>query len=302
MRREIATEEGRWIDIVQPGDDDFAVLRERFRFHPVDLDDARAASHLPKLQVHPTYLYLVVHIPVADSGTRAFSVRELDLFVSRETVVTLRGDALAGLDDVFSDVKTHEQARERYVGRGPAFLLYSILERLFDGIPPLVADIVRRLERDEEKIFSGAERAMVTELALLRRELIDIRSVLRPQRDMYEPGLLNGEWDTPAFRAVFRSLNHKLARLWGDIETLWERAEALASANEQLLNYKLNEFVKILTIISAVFIPLGLIAQVIVALHEDIPPVHRATFWGIILLMLVIDYVIVWNARRRNML
>jgi Mg2+ and Co2+ transporter CorA len=68
------------------------------------------------------------------------------------------------------------------------------------------------------------------------------------------------------------------------------------------VNYKLNEFVKILTVLGAFFIPLGLIGQTAVFIHGGIPLLNRLVFWGIICVMLLVVYAALWNAKKRKIL
>lgn len=302
MRREDVGSDLRWIDITDPHEEDLAFLRDTLHFHPVDVAECRKPSPLPKLRVMPTYLFLIVHIPSFVTEKRATVPVEIDVFVSSDVLVTVHEASVPILATLLASVSSKEDLRARYLGRGPALLLYSLLEQLFDTAPPMLNHIIERLTRAEEGVFSGRERVMVAELSALRRDLLGFRSIFRPQRHLYEPGVLHGAWDSPTFRVVFRSLNGKLSRIWDHLETLWERAEALGQANDQLLNFKLGEFAKLIMVIGAVFVPLGLVAQVIISLAGDVPFIHRFIFWSIIALLLVIDFVILWHARWRKIL
>lgn len=302
VRREIATEELRWIDITDPDDEDVRFLRDDLGFHQLDVAEVRKTTSQAEVEPHPTYLFLVIHVPLPQRNERAAASAEMDIFIGRDVVVTVHAGAMTMLEGFFQDVSSHEDLRQRAVGRGAAYLLYSIMDHLFDSAFPLLDRIAERIQNAEERIFAGQERQMVSELSVIERDLGSVRSILRPQRHLYEAGSLPDNWDSPAFRVVFRSLHGKLSRLWDRLETLWERAQALARTNDTLVNHRLNEFLKFLTVLGAIFIPFGLIAQTAVFINAEVPFSNRAVFWGIIGLMLVVDFFVLWVARRRNLL
>lgn len=302
VRREITTPGLRWIEIVDPDAGDLGFLREELQFHAIDVQECDRPSLRPKAESHPAYLFLVVHVPMHVREQRATLPAEFDMFVTASLLVTVHLSSLRHLDALFSAADTDPNEKERLVGRGTAYLLYRILDHLFESAFPMIDHIVENLTRAEAQIFSGQERRMVAELSVIQRDLSGFRSIVRPQRHLYQAGTLQGTWATPAFGIVFRSVHGKLTRLWDHLETLWERAEALSNTNAALLNYKLNEFVKMLTVLGALFIPFALVAQTAIFIHGGIPLVNRVMFWAIVLVMLLADFVIVWRARHRDIL
>lgn len=296
MRRELTTDELRWIDITDPTKEDLRFLRDTMGFHPLDVAECRQPTHLPKVERHPTYLFLVIHVPVYAAKDRASVPVEFDVFVRGDAVVTCHGGSAKILEKFFKDVAKDAMARERVLGRGTPYLLYSILDHLFDASFPMLNHIAAKLERAERRIFGGEERHMVAELSLIQRDLGAFRSIIRPQRHLYKAEALQGDSVSPSLRIVFRGLHAKLTRWWEYLETLWERAESLASTNGALLNYKLNEFVKLLMILGAVFIPLGLIAQVVIFIDRAVSTTNLLIFWILVVVMFVIDIAILWRA------
>lgn len=302
VRREITTRELRWVHITDPDEDDLKFLRETENFHALDVQECSRPSLRPKVQAHPEYLFLVVHIPLYQRKERVTVPVEFDIFVRQDLLVTVQPTATSHLNQLFADASAHEDVQQRIVGRDAAYLLYRILEHLIEGIFPMLEHIAENLTRAEQRIFSGYERDMVSELSFIQRDLAGVRSILRPQRHLYDPEELPSMWNTPTFRVVFRSVDGKLMRVWEDLETLWERAVALTKTNAVLVNYKLNEFVKILTVLSAVFLPLGLVAQVAIFMHGGIPLFNRLVFWGIIGIMFLMVYIALWRAKHRKIL
>lgn len=302
MRREISTSELRWIDVVDPDEEDLRFLQETLHFHPLDVAECRRPSLRPKVESHPDYFFLVVHVPTHLREERTTLPVEFDVFVSATALVTVHAADAHHLDHLFAEALADEVVRERLVGRGSAYLLYRALDYLFESSFAMMDHIVENLAQAELRIFSGHERQMVTELSAIQRDLMGLRSILRPQRHLYDPGALQGYAASPAVRIVLRRVHGKLTRVWDHLETLWERAGALAETNAVLVNNKLNEFVKMLALLGALFIPFGLIAQVVTSLSVAVPFANRMIFWGIIAMMLIVDFVILVRARTRGVI
>lgn len=303
MRREIKAGETHWIDIVDPSEDDLRYLRDDLGLHPLDVAECRKPTRLPKFEVHPEYLFLVIHVPTHVQKNRETVPFEFDIFVTPNAVVTVHVGKATMLSALFRSIGTDRERQEHTLGRGPAYLLYTILEGLFATTIPMLDHIVENLERAEARIFSHEEGRMVSELTLIQRDLIGFRSIIRPQRYLYESAGLHAPWDTPSFRVVFSSLHAKLIRLWEHLETLWERASALAATNAALLNHQLNVFVQVFTILGALFIPLGLVGQTLVFIDETVTPLRHLLFWTVVVFMLGIDLlVLVWSVRRQKIL
>ena len=302
VRRQIQTSELTWIDVVDATKEDIEFLTREFHFHRLDIEEIRHRSPRPKVEEHPGYLFFVIHIPVYEAKDRSTIPVELDLFMTQTHVITVHQGRVHLLDRFFRDVHEHEGARERYVGRGAAYLLYSIMDGLIESSFPKLDHILEKIEAAERKIFAGEERAMVFELSAIQRDLSGFRYVVRPQVHLYDAGTLRGDFATPLFRAVFRSINAKLARTWDALETLQEKVDALSETNSNLLSYKLNEFIKLLTLLGALFIPFGLIAQVVLFLGTGAPLTHLVIFWSIIGGMLTVDAALLWYSRHRKLL
>lgn len=303
MRRKITTAELTWIDIVDASKDDIHFLREEFQFHPLDTEEIQRRSPRPKVEEHPGYLFLVVHVPVYDAKDRSTVPAEVDMFVTSTHIITIHLGRVHLLDRFFRDVAEHDTSRERYVGRGAAYLLYSIMDAITESCFPKLDHVNEKIDAAEQHIFSGEERAMVYELSSLQRDVSGFRHVMRPQIHLYDAGTLRGDFALPLFKAVFRSIDAKLARVWDALETVQERIDFLVTTNSTLLTYKLNEFIKLLTVLGALFIPFGLVAQVVMFLPgADAPVLTQIIFWVLIAGMLIVDFVLVWSSRQRKLL
>ncbi len=301
MIRQISTKELTWTDIVDIKQEDIDFLRQNFAFHNIDLQELTHRSARPKLEEYQGYLFMVVHSPVFDARNRSTLPAEVDIFVTEKHVITVHIGRVHLLDQFFNQINDSPTLRERYVERTSAYLLYSIMGVLIDSAFPKIDHIYEKIEAAEHKIFAGEERSMVYELSALNRDLSGFRQIIRPQVHLYNKDVLHGEFSTPVFKAVFKSIQSRLERVWDALENQQEKISALSATNSNLLSHKLNEFLKILTVINAVFIPFGVLAQSILSV-ANATGASTFIFWSLIAIMLIIDFVILWYYRNRRLL
>jgi magnesium transporter len=299
--RQIKTKELTWIDIVDPKKEDLDFIEHEFNFHSIDIKELTHRSNRPKLEEYPGYLFMIVHSPVFDAKSRSTAPAEVDIFITNGHIVTVHMGRVHLLDQFFNQVNESSALQERYVGRTPAYLLYSIMSVLIDSAFPKIDHIYEKIELVEQKIFKGGERSMVYELSALAHDVSGFRQIIRPQVHLYNPDTLQGEFCTPAYRAVFKSLQSHLQRVWDALDNQQEKIMSLTETNSNLFSLKLNEFIMVLTVISALFIPLGVIGQVLPSLG-DVSPATLVIFWGLIAFMFIIDFIILWYYRSRKML
>lgn len=301
MVREIQTKDLKWIDIVNITKEEISLLENEFHFHKADLNELTKKSSRPKLSEYADYLFMVLHSPYFNEKTRTTSPVEVDVFVTQNCVVTVHIGRVHILDDFFQQVSKNENLRDRYVGRSSAYLLYSIMLTMIDSSLPKIDHIYEKIENAEKKIFDGHERAMVFELAALNRDVFGFRQIIGPQAHLYQAGILNGEFSSPAFKTVFKNIESHLKHVWNLLENLQEKLEALSVTNSNLLSHKLNEFIKVLTVISAIFIPIAIIAQVVPYLNNA-TETRQVIFWVLIGTMILIDLSILFYYRLRNLI
>ena len=301
MLRQIKTKELTWIDIIDLDKKDLDFLETEFNFHAIDLQQLTHRSIRPKFEEYPGYLLMVLHSPVFDAKTRSTTPAEVDIFVTKSHIITVHMGRVHLLDQFFKQINESAVSQERYVGRSSAYLLYSIMGVLIDSSFPKIDHIYEKIEVAEHRIFNGEERAMVYELSALSRDLSGFRQIIRPQIHLYNPETLHGEFATPAYKAIFKSIQSRLQRVWDTLDNQHEKITALSDTNSNLLSHKLNEFIKVLTLISALFIPIGVVGQVLPSI-ADTPPLNLFIFWVLIAFMLVIDFIILWYYRARKMI
>ncbi len=262
----------RWLDIVQPSTEHVSQLREGYEFHPLHLEDVLSQLQRPKLDDNPEagYVFMVLHFPVFDKIDRVSVPSEVDVFVGKDFVITLHDGKLKPLRRL---VKTasNEQVRAQLMGRGSGFLLYRVLETMINACFPMVYRIDQHLDTIETNIFRVNAQKMAEELSFVRRDIIAMRRIIRPNiavvrsLELRERTFLHVDEE-----AYFGDLTDGLGKLWDMLEEQQEIIESLNATLDSVTSYRINEVMKTFTFISVIFLPMTLIASIL-GMNVEIP-------------------------------
>ena len=247
-----------WIDLVEPTPEDFALLAAEFGFHPLALEDAAKRHQRPKIDEYDGYLFVTFYrLDLDGDATRPI---EIDLFVGPNFLVTIRNDESPEIETT-SDrwCRNSEQLGKRGVG----FLLYSLLDAIVDGYFPALDRMTDEFEALEERIFEHYDVHVQRDIFILRRQLIALRRVLAPERDIMNvlvrrdtPVL--GDDATVYFQDVYDHILRVTDALDGFRDLLSSALDASLSANSN----RLNQVMRTLTASSIVLMSMTLVASV----------------------------------------
>lgn len=289
-----------WMDVVQPGEDDFRLLSDVFKFHPLSVEDARSALQFPKVETYPGYLYLVLHGIDLKRGETQFATRDVDFFLGRTFLVTVHdGDSrsIARMREVCG-------RHDRVLFEGPVGVLHRIIDTMVDNYRPAIEEFDDRIGRLEELAFAG-EPHMVRKVLRLKRDLSHLRRILMPQRDVIgrlarrEFGEISDEM---AYR--FRDVYDDVARYAEESMLFQDRVTGVLEVNLSTVSNRLNMVMKVLTVMSTIFLPLTVLTGM---WGMNVPLPHfpggeDAQFWWIAGTMLAITTAMLMVFRRKGWL
>jgi magnesium transporter len=262
--RSVANGKLTWFYIEKPTSQEVAFLAQRFHFHPLDLDDILSRIQRPKIDEYEDYLFLVLHFPVFDKENRITRPSEINIFVGENYVVTVHcsGD-LKPLARFFQECETDKNSRDRYLGRSSGFLLYHILDKLVNCGFPILDKITQNIDEIEDIILTKPVPETVREISLLRRDLISFRRVIHPQIAVIET--LERE-EYPFFKedqeVYFGDIADHIRKIWDGLEDCKEVIDGLADTSNWLTSHRIQEIMRILTIIMGILAPPTLIASI----------------------------------------
>ena len=262
--RSIANGKLTWFYIEKPTSQEVAFLAQRFHFHPLDLDDVLSRIQRPKIDEYDDYLFMVLHFPVFDKENRITRPSEINIFVGENYVVTVHctGD-LKPLARFFQECEDSKESRERYLGRSSGFLLYHILDRMVASGFPILDKVTQNIDDIEDIILTKPVPETVREISLIRRDLISFRRVIHPQIAVIET--LERE-EYPFFKEdqeiYFGDIADHIRKIWDGLEDCKEVIDGLADTSNWLTSHRIQEIMRILTIIMGVLAPPTLIASI----------------------------------------
>jgi len=245
-----------WVDCHdEPHESCEALLRDVFRFHPLAIDDAIQESHVPKVDDWGPYLYLVLHAVAYDpSAESPRATRELDVFLGPNYVVTHREDAIDGLERVRALFKRDG----RLLGQGAAHLAYHLVDELASDAMVAVDAIDTEVEAVEERLLAEPGPAALQQVLRVKRALMHLRRLLAPQREVLNSMARDEYAAIPkASRVYFRDVYDHLVRLHDIVEGMRDLASGALDTYLSVINNRMNEVMKTLTLITVLFMPLG---------------------------------------------
>lgn len=249
-----------WVDLSGPLDEASAkIVGEVFHFNPLAIEDCFAERERPKLETYDGYLYCITHGISKASTAEEHEIVELDAFLGQRYLVTYHARDSRSVETMLESVaRSGEPLR-----RGPATLLQSILDRQVDGIEPMLDDFEERLDVLEEQVLAGPRAEHLASLVAVRRNIVHLRRWLGLQRDLVLR-LARQEFELipPADALLFRDTHDHLARFAEFLETYRELSNSIQEAYLSMVNNRLGENMRFLTLFSAVLLPLTVLTGI----------------------------------------
>src|SRR5690606_14496733 len=245
----------RWIDLADPDPGSLEILRARFGFHPLAIEDCAQLDQRPKLEEYGDHLFLVTQgFTCADPHIRELELHELHAFLGEGYLVTVHAGTLPALESVWRRATTDSALFEH----GMDFVYYLVADALVDMNFPLLDRIADELESIEDAVLERPRPAELPRIFELKRHLVEMRKVLSPQRDTIAMLVRLGEARVSERTALYlRDVHDHLVRLNESIEANRDLLGNALDAYLSTASNHTNEIMKSLTLLSAVFLPLS---------------------------------------------
>lgn len=247
-----------WIDVTSAGDKELAILRQHFDFHPLTLEKTRSLQHHPRLDEYHDHLFLIVH-GVSDQATyEEYKPVQLAIFVGQSYLVTFHQPM-----DEITELLDHCKEGRSLLADGPARLLHRLFSRVVDEFLPLMSEIERRVQAVEAQVFQPTTNKLIEEVFTLKRTLVHVRQTAVHQREVLQR-LTQRDYSVTHEddQLFFRDILEQVIREIDQVDSLKEIVSSVVEANVSLASQRMNEVMKALTVLSAVFLPLTFIAGV----------------------------------------
>src|SRR5213595_2007798 len=262
---ELSAHDLTWIHLDAPTAEEATALQERFGWHPLDLEDVLSKRQRPKIDEYTEegYLFAVLHFPVYDKNVQRLNAAELDTFIGHDYLVTLPNVELLPVARLFQRCQEDEALRDQLFGKGSGYLLYHVLDDLFDYCFPILDKIGHKLRSLEDDVFEGAAEEVVRDISNVKQEIISYRKIIKPERSTLR--LLERQIERflpEELELYFDDIVDAAERIWDLLDNFKEVVEGLESTNESVISHRQNNVLRILTVVSVVLLPLTLITGI----------------------------------------
>jgi magnesium transporter len=233
------------------------VLRDNFHFHPLAIQDAIQQSHAPKIDDWEAYLYIAFHAVSYDRDSGEIEWIELDLFLGDNYLVTSHEEPIPALERVWEICQRDERVRQS----GADHLLYVIVDELSVDFVHTVEAIDDEIDFIEDQVFEKPDNQLIQRIFTLKRATLQLRRSLGPMREVLnklarDDYALIDDKDQVYFRDVY---DH-FVRLHDIAESLRDLASGVLDMYLSVVNNRMNDIMKTLTLITTLFMPVSFLA------------------------------------------
>ncbi|MCU1230440.1 MAG: magnesium and cobalt transport protein CorA [Acidobacteria bacterium] len=261
-----------WVDIEDPQHESLEPLIEgRFGFHELAAEDSLSDNTLPKYDAFSTYDFFIFRAVDVDLSVHGSQTYKLAAFLGTDFVITIHREAMRSVDDVWKRLP----GDKRPLQRGPDFLMYTIVDHIVDAHFPLLEQMEEYVDALQESIFEDARESHLDELLHLKRDVNVLRRHSLPQRE-----LLNqiSRGDAQFIRRehliYFRDAYDHMFRISETIDVERDMMSGTMEAYLSVVANRTNDIMKVLTVFSAIMLPLTLIAGIYGMNFEHMPELH----------------------------
>ena len=277
------------------------VLGNIFKFHYLTIEDCLETRNQPKIEGYPDYFNFIVHGVKPEITTSSnFETKELDGYLGSNYVITFHVERFQSIKYVKAQVRSSTFA----IGRGPAYLLHQILDRIVDLYMPLVDEFDESITVLEERVFGmkKSNNLILSEIMDIRRSVARLKRISSRQLEVLYR-MSHGEFpQIPENRLpYFRDVHDHLLRITDLAETYRDLVGGLFDIHFAVVANKTNDVMKALAVLSAIMLPLTLLAGIYGMNFENMPELKTESGYFLTLgLMALITIVLLFYFWRRG--
>ncbi len=293
----------RWIEFDGLGDiDALRQLGDKYGLHPLALEDVVHTGQRPKLESYEHMLFIVTVMIYRDEEDGRMCGEQVSMFLDRGLLITIQEDPK---NDVFEPVRQRIRGGRGYIRKqGADYLAYALIDSIVDHMFPILECIGDALEELEDQMLENPTKTCVANLHEFRRTLIQLRRAIWPERDLLSQLLHDTSGIVSDETKVFvRDAYDHAVRIIDLIESYRDIAGGLLELYLSSVSQRTNEIMRVLTVISAIFIPLTFVAGVYGMNFEFMPELKWPHgYFGCLFIMSLVAGGQIWFFKRKGWL
>lgn len=260
--RYMDTESVSWVDVKGLGSESILQrLGKVFGLHPLVLEDIVNVPQRPKVEDYPQQLVIITQMVVPKPSGESFSLEQVSLVVGKNYVLTVQEDADK---DCLKPVRRRIKFNKGSIrDMGADYLAYALWDAIIDGFFPVLEVYGEKIEDLEDEVIFNPSNHSLAKVYQIKRELLALRRAIWPQRNALNTLIRDGSSVIdPEILVFLRDCYDHTVQIIDIIETYRELASSLTDIYLSSISNKMNEIMKLLTVISSIFIPLTFIAGI----------------------------------------
>ena len=274
-------------------------LGKHFAFHPLLLEDIVNTGHRPKLDDHEDHLFIVMKMLHEPEGGQIIQQEHISIILTPKIVISLQEYE----GDIFDPVRERIRKKKgRIRTKGTDYLTYALIDTLVDYYFKVFETVGEKIEALQEEVLERPRPEILNEIQTLRREMIDLRKSVWPLREIIS-SLARGESKliTDDMVLFFRDVYDHTIQVIDTIESFRDMISGLQDIYLSSVSNRMNEVMKVLTIIATIFIPMTFLAGIYGMNFKFMPELEWPWAYPALWVVLITIFVtmVAWFRRKR---
>ena len=247
-----------WFDLQDPTQEEVSVLMKDKALDPKTTQELLIPSIKPKIQLHPEYIYLVLHFPVFKHSHSLGNKQEIDFVVGKNFLITSRYDTLDQLIRFTKIIEVDSILGKSKPKHSVGYVFFGVLREMYSSMQDELAFMDDELQIIEKKVFNGEEKKMVFALSRISKKLFEFKKVIGQHEEVLNS--LSFAWNTlfgPGSENSIQFMMEEYNKIQKANQSLIDTMSELRETNNSLLSARQGEESKNLTVIAFIFLPIS---------------------------------------------
>lgn len=255
------------------------ILEGNFNLNKLAIDDAQRDRHPPKLEWFGNYYFLLVKAFNAQTDSIDFGILHISFFVGENFIITRHDGTSPSINKIWELALKKEIDNKK----GPCFICYRVIRTIVDRYTPVILNLEKRLEELEDFMLQTPSDKLLSELIHYNSRLKKLRRIFSYQEVIFDQLSKNDSGMLESTRHEFHDIHEQMERLSSLSDLFQGLARDLIDGYISVTSHRLNQIMKVLTIVAVIFLPLTFIAGIYGMNFENMPELHLEHAYYIIL-------------------
>ena len=252
-----------WVDLESPTEEELLHVAEEYGVPKIVAEEMHIKSLQSKVDLYPTFIYLILHFPHISHTAGLSSEQEIDFIVGNNFIITTHYEWNDALHEFSKTFEVDAILEKRMDVDHAGFLFYHLIKTLYTHSRYQLSEVNTLLKDTEKKIFEGSEGLMVETISNINRTLLDFRQALRFHKEVLDSFALSAkQFFGEKFSYYLSTIISEYNKTQAILDSHKEILDDLRDTNDSLLASKTNQTIKILTVITFLISPVTIISSI----------------------------------------